>query len=100
VSKSKVLTAKLTTSTSNREDIMKIHQYAIRTRSNGERIAVPFGEVDAQRDIVWHRCESDPEHNGLDTEGALLVVNRWNYLAATTYSKVDYVYYLPIGANL
>jgi hypothetical protein len=57
---------------------------------------VPFGEIDAMQDgVIWHKCSAAPEHCGLDTTSALLVVNRWNYLAATTYSKVDYLYYLP-----
>jgi hypothetical protein len=74
-----------------------IHTYAIRTRlSTGDRTAVPFGEVDAGQDgVTWYKCSADPKHCGLDTISALLVINRWNYIAATAYSKVDYFYYLP-----
>ena len=76
---------------------MTIHQYAMRIHiPTMERTAVPFGEIDAHQDgVTWHKCGCSPEHNGLDLQSALLVVNRWNYIAATTYSKVTHIYYLP-----
>ncbi len=76
---------------------MTIHPAALRVDiRTGERTLVPFGEIDAFTDgVTWHKCSSSPDHNGLDLQSALLVVNRWNYISATTYSKIWYIYYLP-----
>jgi hypothetical protein len=69
-----------------------IHKYAIRTIvKTGETSKVEFGEVDGAG--VGRRGEF--EHEGGFTEHtALLVVNKWNYVA-TLQSRVEYAYYLP-----
>jgi len=69
-----------------------IHKYCIRTIiKTGETSKVEFGEIDGAG--VDRRGEFERD-GGLTEHTALLVVNKWNYVA-TLQSRVEYAYYLP-----
>jgi hypothetical protein len=69
---------------------MMNHKYAIRKIvQTGESSRVEFGEIDAVgvgKQGSWH--------DGFPTSVALLIVNKWNYVA-TLSSRVEFVYFLP-----
>ena len=53
---------------------------------DGSKSYVEFGEIDGK----FFRAKW---HNGFYTKVALLIVNRWNYVAQLQ-AKVEYTYYL------
>jgi hypothetical protein len=53
---------------------------------DGSKSYVELGEIDGTHfDAAWR--------NGFSTEVALLIVNRWNYIA-TLQSRIEFHYYL------
>ena len=73
-----------------------IHKYCIRTIvKTGESSQVEFGEIDGVASIERGEFE---QQGGFTEHTALLVVNKWNYVA-TLQSRVEFSYYLPAVEN-
>jgi hypothetical protein len=72
------------------------YAYAIRKLvKSGEESRVEFGEIDAKT-MGLH---GDFMGGSYSRETALLIVNKWNYVA-TLQTRVEYLYFLPCeGAN-
>lgn len=74
------------------------YAYAIRKLvKTGEESRVTFGEIDAKT-MGLHGDFNDRD-GSYSRETALLIVNKWNYVA-TLQTRVEYLYFLPCeGAN-
>ena len=67
-----------------------LHTHCTRINTHdGTKSFVAFGEIDGmQHDWKYYRAA------GYRTREALLIVNRWNYIAQLTYRNPEYIYYL------
>ena len=75
-----------------------IYTHAIRKLvKTGEETRVEFGEIDGNILGLPAMFESshDGAFKGYTRESALVIVNKWNYVATLQPSGVEYLYFLP-----
>jgi hypothetical protein len=72
------------------------HTHAVRVDvETGEKTDVNFGQIDGKYFHQEGHTFAGGRLTSFDIETALLIVNRWNYVAQLQSTPIQWLYYLP-----